>query len=218
MDKQQLYNLRNDYSEQGIRRRDLAADPLAQFATWFDQAVAAEIAEPNAMCLSTVDTEGRSWIRTVLMKSCDPQGLVFFTNYTSRKAQQIAHNTAVSALFPWLSLHRQVIFQGVVEKVSEAESKAYFASRPRATQLGTWASRQSQPLTERSQLESRLTEITRRFESQPVPPPHFWGGYRLLPTRVEFWQGRNSRLHDRLVYNKPAPGDAPSWQISRLYP
>ena len=155
--------------------------------------------------------------RSVLMKGFDARGFVFFTNHGSRKARQMARNAAVSALFPWYALHRQVLVEGVVERVDAAESRDYFHSRPRDAQLGAWASRQSEALASRRALESRMARTTARFDGAEVPLPEFWGGYRIRPHRIEFWQGRTHRLHDRILYTRDAVA-AGAWKISRLYP
>ena len=207
--------LRNDYSEKGIVKSEMNPDPIGQFSKWFEQALDSGIAEPNGMCLTTLGADGQPWVRTVLMKSVDSRGLMFFTNYSSRKAQQIEANSKVAVIFPWLSLHRQVIVQGVVEKASYEESAEYFLSRPRGSQIGAWASRQSETIDNRRVLEQRVGELEARFESNEIPVPEFWGGYLIVPTRFEFWQGRTSRLHDRLVYEKSASGH---WEIVRLSP
>ena len=201
-----------------LARADVDGDPLVQFRRWLDDARAAGIAEPNAMSLATVSAppDNAPSQRNVLMKGVDENGFVFFTNHGSRKAGQMRHNSTVSALFPWYALHRQVIIEGNVRRVGEDESRAYFHSRPRDAQLGAWASRQSETLASRRELEERMTQITERFGDGEVPLPEFWGGYRIVPHRIEFWQGQTHRLHDRILYTRRDP--VAGWEISRLYP
>jgi pyridoxamine 5'-phosphate oxidase len=175
----------------------------------------ARIVEPNAMCLATAGADARPLARTVLLKSYDERGFVFYTNLESRKARQMAENANVSLLFPWLALERQVIVCGPVEKVSTAETLAYFITRPRGSQLGAWVSAQSSVITTRSLLEEKWEEMKRKFGEGQVPLPSFWGGYRVAPREIEFWQGRPSRLHDRFLYTRQP--DA-SWKIDRLAP
>lgn len=214
--QKEIETLRNDYSNEGIDFESLPDEPHPLFSTWLDQAVSAGIPEPNAMIVATNDTKSEPSLRTVLMKSLDQSGLCFYTNYTSRKSIQLNQNPAISCLFPWLALHRQVSFQGKVRIVSAEQSKAYFHSRPRASQIGAWASRQSEPLTSRDELEKRFQKLEKRFEGREVPYPEFWGGFQVLPTRVEFWQGRNSRLHDRVVYSRPSQDQ--DWDVRLLNP
>lgn len=216
MSTEDIATLRNDYTENGIRQADLPGDPMMLFASWFQEARAANQAEVNGMVLSTVSASGMPSQRTVLMKAFGPDGFYFYTNYTSRKAGELAANPRVSCLFPWLALHRQVAFQGRVEKADRDNSAAYFATRPRGSQVGAWASRQSQVLPDRETLEARVAEIEARFADGEVPLPAFWGGYHVIPERVEFWQGRTSRLHDRFVYRRES--DAAPWTLERLYP
>jgi len=188
---------------------------LEQFALWFQQAVNARVIEPNAMSLATAGADHRPLVRTVLLKSYDERGFVFFTNFQSRKARQMAENPNVSLLFPWLALERQVIVCGLVEKLSTAETLAYFITRPRGSQLGAWVSAQSSIISTRSLLEEKWEEMKRKFGDGEIPLPSFWGGYRVVPREIEFWQGRPNRLHDRFLYTL-AP-DA-SWNIARLAP
>ena len=192
----------------------LAADPITQFDRWFTQAKQANIPQVNAMVLSTVSSDNSPSQRNVLLKKFDENGFVFFTNHSSRKARDMQENTAVSALFAWHILHRQVIIAGQVSRITDDESAAYFASRPRAAQLGAWASKQSAPLDSRTQLIDRLQRMRDKFADGEIPLPDFWGGYRIDHTRVEFWQGGDHRLHDRIVYTRS--GD--NWQLTRLYP
>lgn len=209
-----LADFRKEYSDRGLHRADLAADPVAQFSGWFRQATELGVPEPNAMTLATVDASGMPSQRTVLLKYFDAEGFVFFTNYGSRKARQIAENPRVSLLFPWITLERQVIVQGWAEKITAAESLRYFASRPRESQIGAWVSNQSEVITSRKLLMQKLDEIRRRFEQGEVPLPSFWGGYRVRHATVEFWQGGSARLHDRFLYTHRDEG----WGIERLSP
>ncbi len=210
-----IQELRRDYAHSALDARDVNADPMRQFAAWFHEAQDAEILEPNAMTLCTCDTAGRPAGRIVLLKGFDAQGFVFFTNYTSHKAQQLEARPQAALVFYWDALERQVRITGTVEKVSREESEAYFRSRPRKSQLAAWISQQSRELESREALESRYAEIEAKYEGRDVPCPPFWGGYRVRPEELEFWQGRRSRLHDRIVYRRD--GDA-GWRIARLSP
>jgi len=207
-------DLRREYTRAGLTRQMLASDPMEQFATWFAQAREAQILEPNAMVLCTVDADGQPFSRTVLVKRFDRDGLVFYTNFESRKACHIALNPRVSALFLWLPLERQVSFNGIAEKVPTSESLKYFLSRPRGSQLGAWTSKQSSVIRSRALLEGKLQEMKQKFRDGQIPLPSFWGGYRLRPHSVEFWQGRENRLHDRFLYQRGAEG----WEVNRLAP
>jgi pyridoxamine 5'-phosphate oxidase len=209
-----LAELRKEYSDRGLRRDELDADPVNQFALWFRQATEAGVHEPNAMTLATVGTEGMPLQRTVLLKMFDHDGFVFFTNYGSRKAKHIAANPNVCLLLPWITLERQVIIQGRAEKISTAESLKYFTSRPRDSQLGAWVSNQSDAIASRKLLMQKLEEIRTRFRNGEIPLPSFWGGFRVVPETIEFWQGGAARLHDRFLYTR---GDA-GWKIERLSP
>lgn len=209
-----LSDFRKEYSDKGLHRADLDAEPMAQFEKWFAQAVELKLHEPNAMSLATVDGSGMPLLRTVLLKYFDASGFVFFTNYESRKAEQIAVNPRVSLLFPWVTLERQVIVQGRAEKISSAESLRYFTSRPRESQLGAWVSSQSSVISSRKLLMQKLTEITEKFSQGEIPLPSFWGGYRVKPETIEFWQGGPARLHDRFLYKR---GEQ-EWSIERLSP
>lgn len=209
-----LSDFRKEYSNRGLRRADLAPDPLEQFSVWFAQAVELLLHEPNAMTLSTVDEAGRPSQRTVLLKKFDAAGFVFFSNYQSRKARQIDANPHASILFPWITLERQVIIQGSVEKISEAESRDYFVSRPRESQLGAWVSDQSQVIPDREYLTEKLAGLEEKFVDSEISLPPFWGGYRLVPQSIEFWQGGPARLHDRFLYLRQGR----SWKIDRLSP
>jgi len=207
--------MRRDYTERGaLLETDLAADWVAQFAAWFAEAAAYGLPEPNAMIVATADRAGRPSARTVLLKGYDARGFVFYTNYTSRKGTEAAVNPYASLVFPWFPMQRQVLVAGPVEKVSRAETEAYFATRPRGSQLGAWASPQSQVLPDRAAVEAGLAEVVARFGDGPVPAPPHWGGFRVVPDTVEFWQGRSSRLHDRLRYRREAGG----FVVERLAP
>lgn len=209
-----LADFRKEYSTRGLDRADMAADPIAQFASWFEQATACGIGEPNAMTLATADASGMPWQRTVLLKSFDAAGFQFFTNYDSRKSRQMEENPRVCLLFPWLTLERQVIVQGSVEKLTAAESAEYFHVRPRESQIGAWVSHQSEPIPSRQFLMEKLEELRTRFGEGEIPLPPFWGGYRVVPTAIEFWQGGAARLHDRFFYQRNAAG----WSMERLSP
>lgn len=209
-----LAEFRKEYSDRGLHREELQPDPVAQFSEWFIQATELSVHEPNAMTLATVDESGMPFQRTVLLKYFDKDGFVFFTNYASRKAAQIAANPRVSLLFPWITLERQVIVQGLAEKISTAESLRYFASRPRESQIGAWVSNQSEVITSRKFLMQKLNEIREKFQHGEIPLPSFWGGYRVTPEKIEFWQGGPARLHDRFLYQKSRDG----WDINRLSP
>jgi pyridoxamine 5'-phosphate oxidase len=210
-----IHALREDYKQGELRRKDLHDDPFKQFEKWFQQACNAELLEPNAMTLSTVSEQGQPFMRTVLLKYFDNNGLVFFTNYESRKAQQIGVNPNVSILFTWLPLQRQVHITGTAEKVSTTESLQYFTSRPRGSQLGAWSSQQSSVISSRQLLLMQFEQIKLKFLDGEIPLPDFWGGYRVVPTSFEFWQGCTNRLHDRFLYT---PQEDQSWQIQRLAP
>jgi pyridoxamine 5'-phosphate oxidase len=210
-----LAELRKNYSLGSLDVGDVDRNPFRQFETWFQQAVDARLPEPNTMTLATVDSRGRPSARIVLIKGVDERGFVFFTNYQSRKGLELAANPYASLLFYWIELERQVRVEGRVVKTSEEESDAYFASRPLGSRIGAWASNQSQIIESRSQLETREREIRLQYGDQSPRPPH-WGGYRLVPEAIEFWQGRPSRLHDRLLYTRSS--ESSDWLISRLSP
>ena len=209
-----LADLRKEYSDRGLSRSEMNPDPIVQFARWFDQATAAGIHEPNAMTLATADDGGMPCQRTVLLKGCNDGGFVFFTNYQSRKAAEMAGNPRVSLLFPWITLERQVIVQGVVDKIGSTESREYFATRPRESQIGAWVSDQSEIIPSREFLTQKLAAIRERFAEGEIPLPPFWGGYRVIPSQIEFWQGGAARLHDRFLYRL----DVGEWRMERLSP
>jgi pyridoxamine 5'-phosphate oxidase len=206
--------LRAEYQQTGLRRADLTSEPLDLWRRWLADAERAGLVEPNAMVVATVDADSEPSVRTVLCKGADERGFVFFTNYDSRKGRAIAAQPAVALLFPWHPLSRQVIVNGVAERLPREESEAYFASRPRGAQISATASEQSRPIADRDALESRVAEVTAAYEGIDVPCPPGWGGYVVHPETVEFWQGRNDRLHDRLRYTSTTHG----WQIERLNP
>lgn len=210
-----LSHLRQEYADRPLDVDHVDSSPFRQFEHWYRDATEAELLEPNAMTLATVDGSGRPTQRTVLLKYFDENGFVFFTNYSSRKASHLEANQHVSLLFPWLPLHRQVEINGVAAKISSGESLKYFLSRPRGSQLGAWVSQQSQVVSSRSILEAKMDELKRKFASGQIPLPSFWGGYRITANRFEFWQGRPNRLHDRVCYQQSNNSD---WQLSRLSP
>lgn len=209
-----LKRLKQEYSDAGIDKDRVDPDPIAQFALWFVQAVDSGIAEPNGFSLCTVSARGRPAQRTVLMKSYDDSGFVFYTNHGSRKGRQMMENNRVSMLFPWYELHRQIQIEGEVSRIDDDQSSAYFSSRPRASQMSAWASHQSETVVSRSLLEEQFRSMERKFQDRTIPLPPFWGGYRIKPDRFEFWQGRSHRLHDRIVYRL----DQGQWKIMRLSP
>ncbi len=198
-----------------LRRDDLLPDPIKQFENWFQQAYDSKLIEPNAMSLATVSDDGQPTVRTVLLKQYNKDGFVFFTNYTSDKAKDLFKNPKVSLLFPWLALERQVIIKGQVEKISTAESLKYFLTRPRGSQLGAWVSNQSQIITNKSLLEMKLQQMKDKFSKGKIPLPDQWGGYRVKPHSLEFWQGRPNRLHDRFEYLINNDGN---WEAFRKAP
>ena len=211
-----LAALRSDYAQRTLSESDVLPDPLAQFTLWMNEAIAAQVPEPTAMTLATVGADGRPSARIVLLKGVDPDGFVFFTNYDSRKGRDLAANGFASLVFMWKELERQVRVEGSVGKVAAAESDAYFATRPLGSRHGAWASPQSAEIPSRDWLETRWRDAEREHGSAPPRPPH-WGGYRVKPDAIEFWQGRRSRLHDRIVYRR-VPDDARGWTIARLAP
>jgi pyridoxamine 5'-phosphate oxidase len=209
--------MRRDYTERGaLLESDLAADWTIQFAAWFADATAFGLPEPNAMIVATATGDGHPSARIVLLKGYDVRGFAFYTNYTSRKGAEAQQNPAASLVFPWFPMHRQVIVEGRVERVTRAETEEYFATRPRGSQLGAWASPQSRVVPDRAAVDAGLAAAVERFgEDGPVPPPPHWGGLRVVPETVEFWQGRSNRLHDRLRYRR-LPDER--WVVERLAP
>jgi pyridoxamine 5'-phosphate oxidase len=205
---------RREYDYGTLSRENLRSNPFEQFSLWMDQALEAEIVDPTAMSLATVDTQGKPWQRMVLLKGFDERGFVFYTNLGSRKVADIMSNPHVSLQFPWLQLDRQVIVGGKAEPLSDNENSDYFKSRPISSQLAAWASEQSSPIASREVLEAQFNAVQQRFESGEVPLPEFWGGYRIVPREFEFWQGGENRLHDRFSFQR----DGDSWIISRLSP
>ena len=210
-----ISSFRQDYTKSSLSREQLNQNPMLQFAAWFAEACNAQINEPNAMSLATVDARGCPSLRTVLLKYFDQTGFVFFTNYGSRKAKEMADNSQVALLFPWVALERQVAVTGKAEKISVAESARYFASRPRDSQLGAWVSQQSKVISSRKLLLMEFEKAKNKFLRGEIPLPDFWGGYRVYPETIEFWQGQSSRLHDRFLYKKTAED---LWVIDRLSP
>jgi pyridoxamine 5'-phosphate oxidase len=209
-----LADLRKDYTLAGLVEKDLAKDPFRQFEKWFQEAEAAKIVEPNAATLSTATREGRPSSRIVLLKGLDGRGFLFFSNYESRKGRELHENPNAALLFAWLALERQVVIEGAVTKVPREESETYFHSRPRASQLGAWVSQQSSIISGRAVLEDSMKMLEEKYAGREVPLPPHWGGWRLAPEAVEFWQGRRSRLHDRLRYRRDKDG----WIVERLAP
>jgi pyridoxamine 5'-phosphate oxidase len=209
-----IARLRREYARAGLRESDVEEDPIEQFRRWFDEALAADLHEPNAMTLATATLEGRPSARVVLLKGFDERGFVFYTSYEGRKATELEINPYCALVFYWGELERQVRIEGRVSRVPDEESDAYFAGRPRGSQLGAWVSEQSRPVRDRGALEERLRGLEAEYEGREVPRPPFWGGYRVEPETVEFWQGREDRLHDRLRYRR---SDG-LWRRERLQP
>lgn len=209
-----LSELRREYALQELSEDSVAADPFVQFANWFNEYLSSGPIEPSAVLVSTVGDDGSPSSRVVLLKGFDPSGFVFFTNYESKKGRDLSSRPSVALHFFWPELERQVAIAGRAERISREESETYFASRPFESRLGAWASKQSEQLSSRKELEDRLEEIRGRFSDGEIPCPPFWGGFRVVPTRFEFWQGRPSRLHDRICYEM----DNGDWRIIRLYP
>ena len=210
-----ISSIRRDYQLKSLSESDVTSDPIKQFSIWWDEAISAEIDEVNAMTLSTIRTDGAPSSRIVLLKGYDETGFVFFTNYESNKGKQINYNSSVALLFFWKELERQVRIQGVCHHISAAESDTYFDSRPVGSQLGAWASPQSQVIEAREILEARTAELKLQYHGTTIPRPPHWGGFRVVATEVEFWQGRSNRLHDRILYISDS---ADSWKIERLAP
>ncbi|MGB6329780.1 MAG: pyridoxamine 5'-phosphate oxidase [Halarcobacter sp.] len=210
-----ITQMRKEYMDKGLDKDDLDDNPLKQFELWFNQAINAQLREPNAMVLATTGKNMMPSVRTVLLKIFDEKGFVFFSNYKSKKAKDIEENPKVAVLFPWLDLDRQVKIEGTIQKISTKESLKYFLSRPKGSQLGAWVSHQSEIVTSRSLLEAKFDEIKNKFIKGEIPFPDFWGGYTIKPEVIEFWQAGTNRLHDRFVYTLQEDS---SWKIERLAP
>ena len=205
-----------DYGQESLDESQLATNPIEQFRNWLVFAEEAGIYEPNAFVLSTVTSANTPSSRTVLLKGVEDNGFVFFTNFSSRKGQAIEQNPHVSAVFGWYSIYRQVLIEGTVERVSERDSEEYFHSRPHESQVAAWSSRQSEPIESRSMLDEQFDEALKRFDGQVVPKPDYWGGYRIVPSRIEFWKGRSNRMHDRIAFARTP--EAENWKVTRLQP
>ena len=213
--REDIASIRKEYTQASLDEDSIAKNPFNQFEKWFQEALKSEIIEPTAMVLSTVDSDNHATQRTVLLKTFDESGFVFYTNYGSRKSQQINTNPYVSILFPWYQLERQVAIMGKVEKVSAKQSLSYFLTRPHGSQLGAWVSNQSEVISSRSVLEAKLDQMKQKFKEGKIPLPDHWGGYRIVPNSFEFWQGRKNRLHDRFYFERQQNDD---WNINRLSP
>jgi pyridoxamine 5'-phosphate oxidase len=209
-----LVNIRKDYTLAELKREDLHSDPIKQFQLWFKRALESKVIEPNAMTLATADAKGKTSARIVLLRGVDARGFSFFTNYGSRKGKELSENKNAALVFFWAALERQVCVRGKAYKLSREESEKYFHSRPRVSQLGAWVSQQSSVIQGREELDNALEKMAKKYEGKKVPMPPYWGGYLLVPDRIEFWQGRASRLHDRFCYTKVAR----RWKIQRLAP
>jgi pyridoxamine 5'-phosphate oxidase len=209
-----LEDSRREYQHGRLRRESLKDSPFEQFNLWMDQAIHSDLSDPTAMCLATVNAEGKPWQRTVLLKGMDERGLMFYTNLGSRKAREMSGNPNVSLIFPWMRMDRQVIVGGQVERLTKTEVLSYFLKRPRGSQLAAWASQQSRRLSSRQALEAQFIQMKEKFAAGDIPVPDFWGGYRVVPGEFEFWQGGENRLHDRFQYLRSDNG----WVISRLAP
>jgi len=205
-----------DYGQESLDESQLDTNPIEQFRNWLVSAEEAGIYEPNAFVLSTVTSANKPSSRTVLLKGVEDNGFVFFTNFSSRKGQAIEQNPHVSAVFGWYSIYRQVLIEGTVERVSERDSEEYFHSRPHESQVAAWSSRQSEPIESRSRLDEQFDEALKRFDGQAVPKPDYWGGYRIVPSRIEFWKGRSNRMHDRIAFARTP--EAENWKVTRLQP
>ncbi len=205
-----------DYGQEALSESQLLEDPIEQFKDWLIEAEKAEIFEPNAFVLSTIAKGTRPSSRTVLLKGVEDGCFVFFTNFESRKGQAIENNPFVSAVFGWYSIYRQVLIEGQVERISEEDSEQYFHSRPHESQVAAWSSRQSQPIQSREKLDEQFSEALAKFDGEVVPKPQYWGGYRIVPTRIEFWKGRSNRMHDRIAFSRDESSD--QWEPQRLQP
>lgn len=213
---QKVADIRRDYNREELSKAAVADDPIEQFVKWFDKALAADLLDPNAMTLSTATKDGHPSSRIVLLKGVDERGFLFYTNYSSQKGKELAENPHAALCFYWAPLERQVRVEGTVQKIDKEESRAYFQQRPRLSQVGAWASKQSSKVKSRKELEGRVKEIKQKFEGQEVPLPDFWGGYILNPLRIEFWQGRKGRMHDRICYERE--DNESEWDAFRLAP
>ena len=209
-----LEDSRREYQYGRLRRESLKESPFEQFNLWMEQAIHSDLSDPTAMCLATVNAEGKPWQRTVLLKGMDERGLMFYTNLGSRKAREMSGNPNVSLIFPWMRMDRQVIVGGQVERLTKTEVLSYFLKRPRGSQLAAWASQQSSRLSSRQALEAQFIQMKEKFAAGEIPVPDFWGGYRVVPSEFEFWQGGENRLHDRFQYLRAENG----WTILRLAP
>jgi pyridoxamine 5'-phosphate oxidase len=215
MIQEQIAAMRKNYSQRSLSEKDVSENPFDQFKQWFEEAINSQLLEPNAMTIATATKKGKPSARTVLLKGFDERGFVFYTNYESRKSAELIENPQASLLFNWLELERQIRIEGKVEKIDLAESEAYFISRPKGSQLGAWASPQSQVIKSRAIIEKNLMNLEAQFaHSEVLPLPDFWGGFRIIPTYFEFWQGRSNRLHDRLSFSLKKK----KWNLERLAP
>jgi len=215
MNQEELQNLRQDYSAAILSEKTISANPIKQFDQWFNEAIEAQIPEPNAMTLATATIDGRPSARIVLLKGFDDNGFAFYTNYLSRKGKELAKNPNAAIVFHWIGLERQVRIEGTIEKLSREQSEGYFHSRPKLSQISALASPQSQEITGRDELENKMSQLETEYAEKEVPKPSYWGGYVLKPRLIEFWQGGRSRLHDRIVYKKI---DNKNWKKVRLAP
>ncbi|GAA4085585.1 pyridoxamine 5'-phosphate oxidase [Mucilaginibacter panaciglaebae] len=215
MNQEELQNLRQDYSAAILSEKTISANPIKQFDQWFNEAIEAQIPEPNAMTLATATSDGRPSARIVLLKGFDDTGFAFYTNYLSRKGKELAKNPNAAIVFHWIGLERQVRIEGTIEKLSREQSERYFHSRPKLSQISALASPQSQEITDRDELENKMSQLETEYAEKEVPKPSYWGGYVLKPRLIEFWQGGRSRLHDRIVYKKI---DNKNWKKVRLAP